>query len=119
MAAAELQVFEDFTQGDDFITKISHNPVIDLTGATFEVYLKASEDGEPILFVSYPVPAGADASGGIAYIPVSKADTSAVPAGRYYGSIKRILANGDTKTLIRTGKNNARKVICYKNLKNT
>lgn len=119
MAIPTIQVCQDFIQGDSFVIKVSHNPVVDLTLASFELTLKKNEGGDPILSVLYAVPSGADATNGVANIVIPAEKTSLVPPGEYYGSLKRKLASGDVKTLIRTGKDNARKVICYKNLKNT
>lgn len=122
MTIPTIQVCQDFIQGDDFVIKVSHNPVVDLTDASFELTLKKAEEGDPILYVLYAVPAGADATGGIANIPVPSVKTALVEPGEYFASLKRTLAAGTTKTLIRTGATYsdaiARKVEVYKNLKN-
>lgn len=115
---SEIQVFQDFTQGDDFIIKVTHNPIVNLEGGAFEVTLKAKQiSANSAMSVVYSVPNGTDAQNGIANIPITATDTAKVAPGKYYASIKRILTNGDIKTLIRTGNNNARKVTCYRNLR--
>ena len=120
-------VFQDFAQGDAFFIKVSHNPVpvkgtggiTGIAGATFEVTLKANEHGSAVMSISYLVPAGDDATAGVAYIPITAADTGPVAPGEYFGSIKRAYATEEAKTLIRTDMNNTRKVKVFKNLKNT
>lgn len=119
----QLQVCQDFIQGDGFVIKVSHNPVVDLTGATFELSMKKREEGNLVLNEVYAVPVtepeAANALLGIVNIPVPAASTALVGPGEYYASLKRTLAGGEVKTLLRTGKDNARKVIVYRNLKNS
>lgn len=119
MARATIQVCQDFTQGDDFRIKVSHNPVVDITGGQFRLTLKKNETGNPVLNVLYNVgdDTDDDAANGIAYVNIPASATSLVEPGEYYASLKRIL-NGDTVTLVRTGMNDARKVKVFKNLTN-
>ena len=119
--AVPIRVCQDFVQGDSFIIKVSHNPVIDLTGATFELTLKLTETSIPVLSEVYAVPItepeATNATNGIVNIPIPSASTALVAPGKYLASLKRTLAAGDLKTLVRTGKGGAQKVTCYKNLK--
>jgi len=115
MPAKLLRVCEDFVQDDSFNVKVSHNPAIDLSTAVFELVLKKDEKSEtPAMSVTYDIAATiiADAPDttvadnavlGVAYIPVTREDTSAVPPGSYIASLKRTIGS-DTKTIIRTGK---------------
>lgn len=102
MTVPSVKVCQDFSQGDAFEIKVSHNPVIDITDAVFELNLSAVEGGDPTLTVSHTVPAGADATGGIATIPVTIADTTPVAPGLYFGSLKRTLSGGQVRTLLRS-----------------
>lgn len=116
--AVPIKVCKDFIQGDAFTIPISHNPIVDMTGYTFELTLKVNENSDQAaMSVVYAVPIGADATNGIVNIPVLIADTTPVAAGEYIGSLKRISPTGDPLTLLRSGKDGAEKVICYKNLK--
>lgn len=112
-----MKVFKDFTQDDSFLIKIVHNPVLDITGAVFDVTMKKTpDDTSEALSVSYTAPVGTDATNGIAYIPITREDTSAVQEGDYYASIKRTIGNS-TLTLIQTDKaNNIDKVRVTKTL---
>jgi len=113
---AKVKPFKDFVQDDSFVIKITHDPIIVLTGAVFDVTIKENpDDVTPITLASYTVPAGGDADAGIANIPITREITSAVPEGDYYASIKRTIGV-DTITLLRTGKGNIDKVTCYKTL---
>jgi hypothetical protein len=110
-----IKAIADFVQGDSFKIKIQHNPIIDITGAVFDLYLSKNEDTTPELHVSYTVPISADAVNGITYINITSEQSAAIPAGKYYVMVKRTLA-GDTTTIIRTGLYNVGKVECFKNL---
>ena len=119
-----LHVCEDFVQDDSFVIQVSHNPVIDITGAVFEFTLKTCDDSaESVLYTSYTCPVDANSTGGIALIPITRELTSDVDPGEYIGSLKRTMGT-DTKTLLRTGKpqivNNevvdVARVICYQTL---
>ena len=117
-----IQPFQDFTQGDGFNIKISHNPVISLVGYSFEVTLRACEDSpDPVMSVIYAIPVtepeATNAAAGIAYIPIATTDTVNVQPGKYWASVKRIDVAGTPNTLIRTGKAGADMVECFKNLK--
>lgn len=120
------KVCQDFAQGDAFLIKVSHNPIpskgpagaIGIEGAIFELTLKKKESGLSVLSVSYTVPAGADATAGIAYIPIAAVDSYDVAPGVYFGSLKRAYLGEQTKTLIRSGMNSTKKVEIFKNLKN-
>lgn len=113
-----IRVCRDFIQGDAFIIPISHNPIVDMTGYTFELILKVHDNSDQAaMLISYPVPVGVDATNGIVNIPVTKEDTVAVAPGEYVASLKRVSPTGDPVTLLRSGKDGAENVICYKNLK--
>ena len=114
---SKVKVFKDFTQDDTFVIKVSHNPVLDITGAVFDVTLKQNPDSTTAaLDVSYTVPVGADATNGIAYIPITGAVTSLVSEGDYYGSIKRTIGTS-TITVLSSCMPNVDKVHCCKTLK--
>ena len=117
MTIANVQVCQDFIQGDTFIIKVSHVPVIDLTGSTFELTLKKEERGDSVLSVVFPHPG--NGTDGTIDIEIPSTKTSLVPPGEYFASLKRTLSGGEAKTLVHTGKDNARKVEVFKNLKNT
>jgi len=113
---AKVKVFKDFVQDDSFIIKISHNPVLDMTGAVFDVTLKKNlDDSVPLVLANYTVLPSEDATNGIVYIPITREATSAIPEGEYYGSIKRTIGT-NTITLLRSGKDNADKVKVYKTI---
>jgi len=136
MPAKLLRVCEDFVQDDSFNVKVSHNPVIDLSTAVFELVLKKDEKSTiNAMSVTYDIAAtiiadapdttvADNAALGIAYIPVTREDTSAVPDGEYIGSLKRTIGS-ETKTILRTGKTEYSNnepipvvpVRCYKTLK--
>ena len=113
-----IKVCKDFVQGDAFSINISHNPIVDMTGYTFELILKVHDNSDKAaLSINYPVPVGADATNGIVKIPVASTDTAAVAPGEYIGSLKRISPTSETTTLLRSGKDGAEKVVCYRNIK--
>jgi len=120
-----IQVCQDFIQGDGFVIKVSYNPVPvgGLVGSTFELTIKSNEAGTSALSVVYvtPItePEHANALLGIVNIPIPAAKTAVVQPGEYFGSLKATLSGGEPKTLIRTGKDNARKVECFSNLKSS
>lgn len=124
MPVPSVKVCQDFSQGDSFDIKVSHNPGFDITGAVFELNLSAKEGGDPALTVSHTVPAGADATAGIATIPVSATDTANIAPGLYFGSLKRTLAGGEVRTILRSNTRTSsgavvKKVEVYENLDTT
>ena len=113
-----IKLVKDFTQGDSFKIKISHNPTKDITGGSFVFTLKKREtDTTPALRVTYT--AGTDVlddlANGVAYIPVTASETATLPVGKYFGSIKRILGS-DVFTIIRTDMDNVDMVEVFPNL---
>lgn len=111
-----IKAIQDFVQGDSFKIKIRHNPIVNISGAILKLRFAKTEDGSsPVLSVDYTVPTDTDASNGIAYINITSTQSAAVPPGKYYISLKRIL-DGDTSTIIRTGLYNVGKVTCFRNL---
>ena len=116
---SDIKLINDFTQGDTFKVKISHNPTKNITGYSFILVLVDREGSDtPILEVSHSV--GDDVNDipadGVAWISVTATDTNAVPQGKYFGSIKRINAQGEVTTLLRTNKDGVGFVTCYSNL---
>lgn len=115
---AKKKVIPDFVQDDSFRIKIEHSPVADITGAVFDLTLKSNvDDTSAVLSVSHTIGDDVDDNPGIglAYITVTREDTSAVAPGSYFASIKRTIG-ADTVTIARSGKDNADKVLCYKTL---
>lgn len=113
-------VMANFVQDDTKVLRIEYSPPVDLTGAVFTVTLKASTSTQeaPALKVNHT--AGDDPndnpSGGLVFITLTSAMTSAVPAGTYYGSIKRIMPSGEVTTLIQSGVDGANMVVVYPTL---
>lgn len=115
---AKKIVIPDFVQDDSFRVKIEHDPVADITGAVFDLTLKSSEDdATAAMHVTHTVGDDPDdsAATGVAYITVTREDTSAVMPGAYFASIKRTIGS-DTVTIARTGKDNGSVVKVYKTL---
>jgi hypothetical protein len=115
---AKKTIIPDFVQDDSFRIKIEHSPVADITGAVLLLTLKSTEDAaDAALSVSHTVGDDADDSPGtgVAYITVTREDTSAVAAGSYFASVKRTIGT-DTVTIARTGKDNGAAVRVYKTL---
>lgn len=111
-------IIPDFVQDDSFRVRIEHDPPADLTGAVFDLTLKAAEtDTTAALLVSHTI--GADAEDaptlGIAHLTVSRTDSSAIAPGVYLASIQRTLGT-DTVTIARTGKDGGMPVRVYKTL---
>ncbi len=53
---AKIKPFKDFVQDDSFVIKVTHDPVLDLEGADFDVTLKQSpDDTTSVLLSSYTV----------------------------------------------------------------
>jgi len=116
-----VKVCQDFVQGDSFDMVIIHNPGFDITAAVFELTLSKIEGGDPILSVEYTVPNDLDSADGKATVPVLSAKTSLVSPGKYFASLKRTLAGGEVKTILRSGTRTGdgslvKKVEVYKNL---
>lgn len=115
--AGKTKVFKDFVQGDSFLIKISHNPVVDLTGATFRVVMSYNPGRDLVLDVTHTAGAHVDdvPGSGIVHIPITSADTAAVDPGKYYGSIIRTIGT-NVITILQSGKNNVDTVTCYEKL---
>lgn len=102
---AKKTIIKDFVQDDSFRVGITHTPPADITGAVLILTMKANvDDVTPVLEVSHTVGDDPDDVAGIgtAYIPVTSTDTSAVPAGAYYASIKRVIGS-NVLTICQTG----------------
>jgi hypothetical protein len=113
-----LKVVKDFTQGDSFTIKISHNPTKNITGGSLVFVMKKREtDTTPILKVTHTVGDNPldDAANGVAYISVASTDTASIPVGRYFGSIKRIVGT-DVFTIIRSDKESVDLIEVFPNL---
>jgi len=115
---ALVKVVKDFTQGDSFTIKISHNPVKDITGGSLVFVMKKREnDTTKVLSVTHTIGSNPldDPTNGIGYITVTSADTSAIAPGKYFGSIKRIVGT-DVFTVIRSDKESVDLIEVFPNL---
>lgn len=115
---AKKVIIPDFVQDDSFKVRIAHDPVVDITGAVFELTLKLTEeDVTPALYITHTVGDDPDdvPGTGVAFLSVSREDTSAVAPGVYLASVKRTIGT-DTVTIARTGKDNAAPVKVWKTL---
>ena len=115
-----IKITEDFSPGDSFKIKISHNPTKDLTGGSLIFILRKREaDTTNILKVTHTM--GNDVldlpATGLGYISVSATDTAGIPPGKYFGSIKRVIGT-DVHTVIRSDIDNVDLVEVFPNLNN-
>jgi hypothetical protein len=115
---AKIKIVKDFVQGGSFRIKISHSPAKDITGGSFIFTLKKREDSAAnVLQVTHAV--GDDVldvdADGTAWITVPSTATEDIPAGKYFGSIKRVLGS-DVFTLIRSDMDNVELVTVFPNI---
>jgi len=115
---AKLKICNDFAQGDAFFIKISHVPVEDVTGDTFEFIMKDNEsDAAPGLHITYTPGTNPDddETNGIIYIPVTSVLTDALLAGRYHGVIRKT-SDGLPLTILRTGRDDVDHIRVFRKL---
>ena len=120
--AQNIQPIPDFVAGEPILIKVSHNPVIDLTGYSFEITVRATEDAaDPLISYVWAVPITpqevVDAAALGEVVVVIPATETAILPGRYWASIKRIDTAAVPKTIMRTDMGGAGLVECFKNLK--
>lgn len=117
---ATKRVMADFVQDDTKLVRIEHSPAVDVTGSVFDLTLKADLDPQTVAVLAVSSTAGDhpdDAPAlGLVHLLVPGSATSAVPAGSYYGSIKRTDALGQTTTLVQSGVDGVARVVCYPTL---
>ena len=115
---AKLKIVKDFSQGDSFKNKISHNPTKDLTGSSIVFTLKKHENSTTdILKITHAVGDDANdiAANGLAYLSVASGDTESINPGKYFGTLKRLI-DADVFTIMRSGKDNVELVEVFENV---
>ena len=115
---SKMKLVRDFVQGDSFKIKVEHNPTKDLTGGQLVFTLKKRENSATnVLQITHTV--GADILdsrvNGLAYITIPATATANIPAGKYFGSIKRIIGT-DVHTIARSDKDTIDLVSVHTNL---
>lgn len=112
----KIRICEDFVQDDSFKIKVTHSPILDITGAVFDLIFKEKETSTTAaLAISQTAgdDADDDVANGIAYIPVTRENSSSLAAGTYFVTLKRTIGT-DTLTIIRSGKDGVEKVRVHK-----